>query len=269
MPAVDHLREYVSEGSLLATFMVAACCASAAFFHPDSPIAARVRSPVARRVGVGVLMGLTAVALVRSPIGLLSGAHMNPSVTVAFAALGKLAPLDAVGYVVAQVIGGAIGVVAARGILGGALSHASVNHAATLPGPCGAAAAWACEFAIAFGMMGMVLVSSNTRAFAPYTAHFAGVLIALYITFEAPFSGMSMNPARTLASAMGARQYRALWVYFTAPPLGMLAAAGLYAGVWGCQCVYCGKLDHSGHDRCIFRCRIDELRGRTPSGDIP
>jgi len=264
-----HMPEYLAEASLLAVFMLVACCASALLFHPGSPMAVRVRSPVARRAAVGVLMGLTAVALIRSPMGGLSGAHMNPSVTIAFVALGKLAPADAIGYVAAQFIGGALGVVAARGVLRRSISHASVNHAATLPGPRGAGVAWACEFGIAFGMMTAVLVSSNNRTAAPYTPLIAGLLVALYITFEAPFSGMSMNPARTLASALGARQYRALWVYFTAPPLAMLAAAGLYATTLGAGHVYCGKLDHSGHDRCIFHCRIDELRGRAADGDIP
>ena len=73
-----------------------------------------------------------------------------------------------------------------------------------------------------------------------------------YITFEAPFSGMSLNPARTLGSALPAMTWTALWLYFTAPPLGMLAAAEVYVGLRGARAVHCAKLHHQNSKRCIF-----------------
>jgi aquaporin Z len=57
-----------------------------------------------------------------------------------------------------------------------------------------------------------------------YTHYFAAILVAIYIAFESPLSGMSTNPARTFGPALCARYWHALWIYFVAPPLGMLAA---------------------------------------------
>ena len=99
----------------------------------------------------------------------------------------------------------------------------------------------------------MVLLMSNS-ALARFTGLFAGILLATYIGAEAPVSGMSMNPARTLGSALPARQWTAIWVYFTAPPLGMLAAAELYRRLPGARRVFCAKLHHDNDKRCIFRC---------------
>jgi len=87
---------------------------------------------------------------------------------------------------------------------------------------------------------------------ACFTGLFAGILVATYITLEAPLSGMSMNPARTLGSALSAHAWTALWIYFTAPPLGMLLAAEAYLRVQGAQRIFCAKLHHQNTKRCIF-----------------
>jgi len=99
-----------------------------------------------------------------------------------------------------------------------------------------------------------VLIVSNTAKLARFTGLFAGISIATYITIEAPFSGMSMNPARTLASAIPAHNWTAIWIYFIAPLLGMLSAAEIYVRVKGRNAVRCAKLHHQNHKRCIFRC---------------
>jgi aquaporin Z len=86
--------------------------------------------------------------------------------------------------------------------------------------------------------------------------------VASYIVLEAPLSGMSLNPARTLGSAVHAREWTALWVYLAAPLLGMLAAARLYVATHGGHRVLCAKLHHDNAQRCIFRCGY----GRRPPG---
>jgi catechol 2,3-dioxygenase-like lactoylglutathione lyase family enzyme len=78
--------------------------------------------------------------------------------------------------------------------------------------------------------------------------------VAVYITVEAPLSGMSMNPARTLASAVPAGTFTALWVYLTAPLIGMLLAADLYLTLARGRSPICAKLYHHAGARCIFRC---------------
>jgi aquaporin Z len=261
-----HWPEYLIEAALLALFMLAACVAVVALEHPASPARRAIPRAAARRAVVGLLMGLTAVALIHSPWGQRSGAHMNPGVTLTFLALGRVRPADAAGYVAAQFAGGLAGVLAARAALGRLVSHKRVRHAATVPGRFGLRAAWLGEFAIAFIMMSVVLWSSNDPTAMHYTGLLAGLLIAAFITIEAPLSGMSMNPARTLGSAVPARAFRGLWIYFTAPPLAMLAAAAVYAGIRGGEAVYCAKLDHLARQPCIFDCRIDRMPGRHAPG---
>jgi aquaporin Z len=86
------------------------------------------------------------------------------------------------------------------------------------------------------------------------TGVFAGCLVALFITFEAPLSGMSMNPARTLASALPGNLWHALWIYFVGPTAGMLLAVDAYRLIRRTPDVVCAKLNHHTHRRCIFRC---------------
>jgi aquaporin Z len=196
-------------------------------------------------------MGATAALLIYSPPGQRSGAHMNPAVTLAFARLGKLPPEDAAGYVVAQFIGGFLGLGAAALILGPALRAAEVHFVVTQPGPLGSAAAFVAELAISFVLMSVVLWTSSSQRWSSWTGLFAAALVAIYIAVEAPLSGMSMNPARTLGSALWAGEFRALWLYFTAPPLGMLLAAELFARRQGVRHAFCAKLFH-GTGPCRF-----------------
>jgi len=86
----------------------------------------------------------------------------------------------------------------------------------------------------------------------------AGLLVACYITLEAPLSGMSMNPARSFGPALLAGTAGSLWIYFTAPLAGMLAAAELFVRVRGRRRVRCAKLHHPLNVRCIFNCGFME-----------
>jgi aquaporin Z len=201
---------------------------------------------------MGLAMALTAVCLIYSPWGKQSGAHFNPAVTLTFARLGKVASWDALFYVLAQFIGGVIGVLLASAILGVALAQPPVHYVVTLPGMGGVGVAFVAEVAITFLLMSVILAATNTPRLAPYTGWFAGALVATYITVEAPISGMSMNPARTFASAVPAQAWTALWVYFSAPLLGMLCAAEVYVRRYGLQQVLCAKLHHQNSRRCIF-----------------
>jgi len=139
-------------------------------------------------------------------------------------------------------------------ILGPALADPHVNYIVTGPGEAGIIAAFAVETALAFGLFTMVLMVGNHPGMNAYTGLFAGVMVALYITFTAPFSGMSINPARSFGSAFIAGQWQNLWLYFLAPPLGMLLAAEVYHRRRGRDAVGCCKLHHENDKRCIFRC---------------
>jgi aquaporin Z len=245
-----HWREYLAEALGLGLFMVAAGLVSTALDSPRSPAQEWIASTDLRRVLAGIAMGLTAVGLIHSPWGKRSGAHMNPAVTLGFLCLGKIRPLDAAWYIAAQFIGGLVGVLLVFGLLGDHFAAPPVSYAATLPGAAGAAIAFAAELIISFGMLFIVL----TVASDPHRGHLAGwaagVLVALYISVEAPLSGMSMNPARSFASAAPGALWSHLWIYFTAPILGMALAAGIYR--WRrARPGPCAKLIHDPDVPCI------------------
>lgn len=261
MAGVRRWREYLIEGTLLGLFMIAACGFATLLEHPGSPIHRALASGGVRRLLMGLAMGSTAVTLIRSPWGRRSGAHMNPSITLTYLRLGKIAAPDAIGYTAAQFAGAVAGVVVIGGILGMHVAHPAVRYAVTAPGAHGSLLAFGAELAISFVLMTVVLVASNARRLAPYTPFLAGALVATYIALEAPISGMSMNPARSLASALAARHWSDLWIYFTAPPLGMLVAAEVYGRARGVERVFCAKLDHRPGPPCPFRCNYGALLG--------
>ena len=121
-----------------------------------------------------------------------------------------------------------------------------------MPGAAGIGAAFVAEVAITFILMTVILHVSNDTRFHKLTGVCAGILVTTYITFEAPISGMSMNPARTFASAVTAHYWKALWIYFTAPLIGMLSAAEIFVRTRGPRSVVCAKLHHENSKRCIF-----------------
>jgi aquaporin Z len=253
--------EYAIEAALLGAFMVTACAVTALLEHPASALRAAIGDSLARRALIGIAMGLTAIGLIYSPWGRRSGAHCNPAVTLTYLRLGKIEPRDAAGYVAAQCVGAVLGVQLAGLALGMLLAHPAVGFAVTLPSASGVGAAFVAELAISFVLMSVILQMSN-GAQARRTGLVCGVLVAAFITFEAPYSGMSMNPARSLASAIGAGQWTSFWIYVTAPPLGMLAAAEVYRRQGGGRRAVCAKLHHDFVHRCIFRCGYAALGER-------
>lgn len=244
------------EATELALFMLSACAFTVLLYHPASPVAHSFPNEILRRAAMGIAMGSTAIAIIFSPIGKRSGAHFNPSVTLTFFRLGKVELWDAVFYIIAQFAGGVAGVVIAMWLLGPAVADPQVNYATTKPGPQGPLIAFAAELLISFILMSVVLRVSNTKKLARWTGLFAGALVATYITFESPISGMSMNPARTFGSAFGASVWMSLWIYFIAPPIGMLLAAEVFTRSKQRRSTACAKFHHYNNQRCIFRCNF-------------
>ena len=130
----EHWPEYLCEAAELGLFMISAGLFTILLHHPRSPVLDFIPSEFTRRMLTGIAMGSTAIALVFSPLGKRSGAHMNPAVTLTFLRLGKVAHWDALFYILAQFVGGTLGVLTAWALLGNALASPPVEFATTHPG---------------------------------------------------------------------------------------------------------------------------------------
>lgn len=223
-------RLYLMEGAELGIFMLSACVVDLLLFHPGYRLAGW--NPWVLRGMMGSAMGVTAVGIIESPWGRKSGAQFNPAITATFYRLGKIGPYDACWYAASHFVGAVVGVGVARLLMGQRLADGGVRYAVTVPGIGGVAGAFAAECGMGALLMGVVLVTSGRPRLAGYTTYCVGVLIACYVLVLAPVSGFSINPARTVGSAVFARVWTAVWVYFTAPVLGMLGVAEVYVR-WG------------------------------------
>jgi aquaporin Z len=261
---VKHWPEYLAEALGLGLFMVAAGVVATALDSPSSPVHSWIANADLRRLLAGVAMGLTAIGLIYSPWGRRSGAHMNPAVTLAFLHLRKIKPRDALFYMAAQFTGGLVGVLLVAGLFGDAFVDMPVSYAATMPGRAGVAVAFVAEFAISFILLLTILVVAGHPRHSQRAGLVAGVLVAVYISVEAPLSGMSMNPARSFASAAPGGLWAHLWIYFVAPPLGMLLAARAYLALHQSRYAGCAKLVHDPTHRCIH-CGHEPAHGSASS----
>lgn len=246
-----HWPEYLMEAFGLGIFMLSAGLFGTLLEYPGSTAHQLIPDAGVRRALMGLAMGGTAIFLIYYPWGQQSGAHYNPAVTLTFLRLGKIKAVDAACYIVAQFVGGIIGVLIVESLLGAMFTAPPVQYVATIPGA-DLCLAFFGELAISLLLMFMVLCTSDSAQWKRYTGFCAGLLVAIYITIEAPLSGMSMNPARTLASAWPGRFWEHLWIYFLAPPLGMWLAVDLYRLMSREGSVHCAKLNHDTRRRCIF-----------------
>lgn len=243
-----HWPEYLIEAAALGLFMVSAAVFTVLLEHPDSSVRMWIDAPALRRLLMGLAMGGTAIAIIYSPFGVRSGAHMNPAVTLTFARLGKIAPRDAVAYIVMHFAGAFAGLAVTSALLTPLVAHPSVNYIATVPGAWGDAAAFAAEALIAFVMMTVILTVSASRR-SRLTGLAAGALLALYIFIEAPVSGTSLNPARSFAPALLTGDFRSQWIYLGAPTLGMALGGEAFTRSRSLHAVLRVRLNPAGGDQ--------------------
>jgi aquaporin Z len=264
----------IIEGAGLGTFMISACTFATLLWHPASPVR-QLMDGVPRRAVMGIFMAATAISIAYSRWGRRAGAHLNPALTLTFLRLGKIAPRDAGAYIAAQFIGGATGVMIAHAALGNRLAHPAVNFVVTRPGPTGILVALGAELVISALLMATVLLLSAATRFRSYAAAAAASLVALFITFETPLSGMSMNPARTTASVIAAGGWQTTWIYFVAPLAGMLLSAELVTRSINAArqqgstiALGCANLAHPRQGFCHF-CEYERDRKQHPHTRVP
>jgi aquaporin Z len=179
-------------------------------------------------VGVALTFGLVVMVMIHA-LGAVSGAHMNPAVSVGLAMAGRFQWRSIPGYVLAQVAGA----LAASWLLS-VLFPGSVALGATLP----AGSDWQAfvlEVVLAFMLMLVILsvTSTGSRVRADIAAIAVGGVVGLEAMFAGPISGASMNPARSLGPAVVSGHFESLWVYMAAPLVGVGLAVLAWAAMRG------------------------------------
>lgn len=188
-------------------------------------------------VGVALAHGLVIVGFAYA-YGHISGTHVNPAVTVGVWLAGKIDAGRAVSYIVFQVVGGVLGAIALRMVLGGTetglgqtLPAASVTLAGGVTISVTTPMAIAIEAILTFFLVNCVL----NAAVSGKAGNLAGLAIGLTLTFGilmgGPLTGGSLNPARSIGPAVALGDFTSLWIYIVGPVLGAVVAALLYRGV--------------------------------------
>jgi aquaporin Z len=196
-------------------------------FGPSSPIAKNLPSMSARLLLTGLLFAGTGSLVALSPLGRRSGAHLNPSVTLAFWTQHKVHPHDLAGYVSAQILG-AITSVAVLRLAWGHTARA-LHLGATQPGHGFTALdAAGLECAMTASLVLMIFFMTSSRRTARWTPLGNWLLVATLVWQGAPYTGTSLNPARSLAPALLAPEIEHLWVYIAGPLTGALLAALIF-----------------------------------------
>jgi aquaporin NIP len=177
------------------------------------------------QVGIALTFGLIVLAMIYT-VGDISGAHLNPAVTIGFWAARRLPGRDVLPYAASQTAGAILASALLRflfpedKLLGGTLPVGSESQTFVL------------EVVLTFLLMLTILSVSTGAKEKGITAGIAvGAVIALEAMFAGPISGASMNPARSLAPALVSAHFEHLWLYLAAPPLGAITA------MFACRCI--------------------------------
>ncbi len=221
-------------------------------FGTGSPVVELIPDAGMRRLITGFLFGSTGALIALSPVGKISGAHINPVVTFAFLIEGKIRARHAAGYIAAQLAGAVAGCVPL--LLWGTMGK-SVFFGATSPSS--SDPAWvplAGEAATTFTLVILLLAFLGHKKIRNYTPLMLPFLYAAMVFLEAPLSGTSTNPARSLGPAVVAKEWHLWWVYWVGPTAGAVLAVAVHLGTWLRTLeIDVAKLYHFTHDpRSVF-----------------
>jgi aquaporin Z len=191
-------------------------------FSESSPFVALVPSLTLRRVLNGFLFGCVGPAISLSPIGKISGAHINPIVTMGFWLMGKLTGRSAIGYVAAQLCGAVLGSLPL--LLWGSMGR-TMAYGVTLPGKGYSIPVVVLgEVVTTFCLIAYLCVFLAFHRLRRYTPFFIPVLFAIMVPLEAEISGISVNPARSFGPSVISGVWTGWWIYWIGPFIGGLLA---------------------------------------------
>ena len=232
---VRHWPSYLAEAMGVALFMIASCGTAVLFHHPDSPVRQFLgESKLLRRSVQALVIGVFLLVIIFNPAGKRSGSHINPAVTLSFRYLGKISTADAFWYITFQCGAAVLSGFVMYQLLKTWYPHPDVNYnlSAPKPGMGGWPIAFLAEFFISTLLMLVTLTTLHSEKFRKKNGLFNIGLIMLYIIVEAPFSGMSTNPARSLGTAAGALNFIGYWLYVVAPISAMFLTTALFRRLW-------------------------------------
>jgi aquaporin Z len=209
-------------------FMFNAAVATTVLEHPRSLVHLAVEEAVLRRGILGIWMALVIYAIIKGPFGAFTGAHINPSVTLAFWKNGNIKRPQAIFYICLQFLAGIFAAWFNLKVIGSAFTEPKVNYATTMPGPAGVAIAFVAEFVITAILMFVILVLSHSSRHKNKLGWIVSLILLIYLVVETPLSGMSLNPARSLGPAIISGKWTAVWLYFAAPVSGAIIAQQIY-----------------------------------------
>lgn len=243
--------EYLMEAWGLGVLMLSGAAVAAITQAPGLGFA-HLAGPFWLRLAGGGTVAAMAALLTYSRWGRQSGAHFNPATTLTFFLMGKVRPWDALFYVLFQTLGAAAGLCAAAACFGDILRMPPVDWLATYPTGMRTALPFIAEFLASFGVMSLILATGATLRAARYTGLAAVAATFLLGLFDVSASaGFSLNPARSLVSAVPSGHWDGFWIYLLAPPAGMFLAAFVNRRVLPLPPMLCAKLVHDGSTRCI------------------
>lgn len=188
-----------------------------------------------------------------SPLGKLSGAHINPSVSLAFWAQGKMHQHDIGGYIIGQFLGAIIGAALLVAVWG--KYAASVTYGMTLPGT--GYQLWyvfLAEVIMTCLLVLSIFIFLSSHRLMRWTPLMTWLLVATMVWLGAPISGTSLNTARSIGPALVTWFWQDQWLYCIAPPLGAMVAVGVFRLLsMGERQILTAKLFHVPNYRCIFK----------------
>ncbi|KAL7125266.1 hypothetical protein ABFS83_14G105800 [Erythranthe nasuta] len=192
------------------------------FAAVGGPIVNEKYNSVETLIGNALCAGLAVMVVILS-VGHISGAHLNPSVTVAFASIRHFPWAEVPAYVAAQISASICASFSLKAVF-----HPFLSGGVTVPSVT-TAQAFALEFLTTFFLLFVIIaVATDTRAVGELAGLAIGAVVVLDILVAGPSTGASMNPARTLGPAIAAGNYKSIWIYFVAPTLGAIAGAATY-----------------------------------------
>jgi aquaporin Z len=216
---------YLSE--CIGTALLVAVGLSVVIFNngDGSPVRAWLPDAAARRAVTGFLFGWTGCLITLSPVGRISGAHINPIVSIAFRLRKRMSTRHMLGYIVSQLIGSIIG---ALPLLLWGRQGASVDYGATVPMAGAMPAAFAGEVITSFMLIAGIFFLTGHRRLRRFTPFLMPPLYCIMVWLEGALSGTSTNPARSLGPSVVSGVWTGWWLFWLAPIAGACLAVWFF-----------------------------------------